>query len=122
MDRWNPQASLGAVLAITLADRALRRVLQEACAMGSDRPANPCEPKKVPVRPGTCRTRSTFTSKPRESMEVSMANATVHPDHQLISSEDVEGKNVYGTDSRKIGEIDHLLIDKASGRVAYAVI
>jgi sporulation protein YlmC with PRC-barrel domain len=55
-------------------------------------------------------------------MEVSMAKATVHPNHQLISSEDVEGKNVYGTDATKIGEIDHLLIDKLTGRVAYAVI
>jgi sporulation protein YlmC with PRC-barrel domain len=55
-------------------------------------------------------------------MEVSMAKATVHPNHQLISSEDVEGTNVYGIDGKKIGEVDHLLIDKVSGRVAYAVI
>ena len=51
-----------------------------------------------------------------------MAKATVHPNHQLISSEDVEGTNVYGPDGKKIGEVDHLLIDKVSGRVAYAVI
>jgi sporulation protein YlmC with PRC-barrel domain len=51
-----------------------------------------------------------------------MAKATVHPGHQLISSEDVEGTNVYGTGGKKIGEVDHLLIDKVSGRVAYAVI
>jgi sporulation protein YlmC with PRC-barrel domain len=55
-------------------------------------------------------------------MEVSMAKATVHPNHQLISSEDVEGTNVYRPDGKKIGEVDHLLIDKVSGRVAYAVI
>jgi PRC-barrel domain protein len=55
-------------------------------------------------------------------MEVSMAKATVHPNHKLISSEDVEGTNVYSAGGKNIGEIDHLLIDKLSGRVAYAVI
>ena len=51
-----------------------------------------------------------------------MAKATAHPDHRLISSEDVEGTNVYGlAGDTAIGEIDHLLIDKLSGRVAYAV-
>jgi sporulation protein YlmC with PRC-barrel domain len=51
-----------------------------------------------------------------------MAKATVHPNHQLISSEDVKGTNVYATDGTQIGDVDHLLIDKVSGRVAYAVL
>ena len=51
-----------------------------------------------------------------------MARVTAHPNHQLISSEDVEGTDVYGVDGKKIGEIDHLMIDKVSGRVTYAVI
>ena len=50
-----------------------------------------------------------------------MASATQHPDHQLISSEDVEGTNVYGAGDAKVGEIDHLMIDKFSGKVTYAV-
>jgi hypothetical protein len=50
-----------------------------------------------------------------------MATATVHPNHQLISSEDVEGTDVYDMQGKKIGEIDHLMIDKVSGRVTYAV-
>jgi sporulation protein YlmC with PRC-barrel domain len=50
-----------------------------------------------------------------------MASATAHPNHQLISSEDVEGVNVYDMQGKKIGEIDHLMIDKISGRVTYAV-
>ena len=50
-----------------------------------------------------------------------MASATAHPNHQLISSEDVEGTNVYDMKGTKIGEIDHLMIDKISGRVTYAV-
>ena len=41
-----------------------------------------------------------------------MAQATVHPNHQLISSENVEGTNVYGVDGKKIGDIDHLMIEK----------
>jgi hypothetical protein len=47
--------------------------------------------------------------------------ATAHPDHNLISSEDVHGTNVYGAGDKVIGEIDHLMIEKVSGRVAYAV-
>lgn len=50
-----------------------------------------------------------------------MARATAHPDHHCISSEDIQGTEVYGADGKNIGEIDHLIIDKVSGRVAYAV-
>jgi PRC-barrel domain len=50
-----------------------------------------------------------------------MATSTVHPNHQLISSEDVEGTNVYDLKGAKIGDIDYLMIDKISGRVTYAV-
>jgi hypothetical protein len=47
--------------------------------------------------------------------------STLHPDHNLISSEDVQGTTVYGDGDEAIGEIDHLLIEKISGRVAYAI-
>ena len=50
-----------------------------------------------------------------------MARATAHPDRRLLSSEDVQGTDVYGIGDESIGEIDHLLIDKISGRVVYAV-
>jgi hypothetical protein len=50
-----------------------------------------------------------------------VATSTAHPNHQLISSEDVEGTKVYDVKGGKIGEIDHLMIDKISGRVTYAV-
>lgn len=44
------------------------------------------------------------------------------PHGALISSEDVEGTKVYSTTNReKIGDVDHVMIDKKSGRVAYAV-
>ena len=50
-----------------------------------------------------------------------MEKATAHPDHRLISSEDVQNTEVYGAGDQAIGQIDHLLLDKVSGRVAYAV-
>lgn len=50
-----------------------------------------------------------------------MASSTVHPNHGLISSEDVHETTVYGAGRDKVGEIDHLMIDKVSGRVVYAV-
>jgi sporulation protein YlmC with PRC-barrel domain len=51
-----------------------------------------------------------------------MARATAHPNHRCISSNDVQGTEVYGADGKHIGEVDHLIIDKMSGRVAYGVI
>ena len=38
-----------------------------------------------------------------------MASATQHPNHQLISSEDVEGTEVYDPSGKNIGEVDHLM-------------
>jgi hypothetical protein len=40
----------------------------------------------------------------------------------LISSDKVDGTAVYGSDEQKIGSIEHLMIDKISGKVAYAVL
>ena len=40
---------------------------------------------------------------------------------KLISSEKVQGTEVYGPDGEHVGEIDHLMIERVSGRVAYAV-
>ena len=54
--------------------------------------------------------------------ENAMARSTAHPDHQCMSSEHIQkGTEVYGAGGKNIVEIDHLIIDKASGRVAYAV-
>ena len=39
----------------------------------------------------------------------------------LIGSEKVEGTSVYGADDTQIGSIERVMIDKRSGRVAYAV-
>ena len=46
---------------------------------------------------------------------------TVHPNHAIISSEDVVGTAVFDRDGQRIGEIDHLMIDKKSGKIVSAV-
>jgi len=40
----------------------------------------------------------------------------------LIGSDKVEGTAVYGADSKKIGSLERIMIDKTSGKVAYAVL
>jgi PRC-barrel domain protein len=40
----------------------------------------------------------------------------------LIGSDKVESTPVYGGDDRKIGTVQRVMIDKMSGKVAYAVI
>lgn len=40
----------------------------------------------------------------------------------LIGSDKVEGTAVYGTDEKKIGKLERVMIDKISGKVAYAVL
>jgi PRC-barrel domain len=40
----------------------------------------------------------------------------------LIGSDKVEGTAVYGADDTKIGSIERVMIDKATGKVSYAVL
>jgi PRC-barrel domain len=40
----------------------------------------------------------------------------------LIGSDKVEGTAVYGADDNKIGSVQRVMIDKMSGKVAYAVV
>src|SRR4051794_18525258 len=40
----------------------------------------------------------------------------------LIGSDKVDGTAVYGADDRKIGSVQRVMIDKISGKVAYAVV
>jgi len=40
----------------------------------------------------------------------------------LIGSDKVDGTAVYGSDERRIGSIERVMIDKISGKVAYAVL
>jgi PRC-barrel domain protein len=41
--------------------------------------------------------------------------------HDLIGSDKVEGTNVYGANDQKVGSIERVMINKRSGKVAYAV-
>jgi PRC-barrel domain len=41
--------------------------------------------------------------------------------HRLVSSDRVIGTDVYGVGDEAIGQIDHLFIEKVSGRIAYAI-
>ena len=41
---------------------------------------------------------------------------------RLIAAEQVAGTSVYNTQGEKLGSVDDLMIDKISGRVAYAVL
>ena len=58
---------------------------------------------------------------PDDTMNV--ANRPVEADetNRLISSEKVEGTAVYNTKGEKLGSIQHLMIDKFTGHVEYAV-
>ena len=47
--------------------------------------------------------------------------ATERETGSLIGSDKVEGTAVYGADGNKIGSIERVMIDKMSGKVAYAV-
>ncbi|MFB2550557.1 PRC-barrel domain-containing protein [Ensifer soli] len=42
--------------------------------------------------------------------------------HDLIGSDKVEGTRVYGADGKHIGSIERVVLEKRSGRVAYAVL
>lgn len=45
-----------------------------------------------------------------------------NPPPDLVSSRDIEGADVYGRSGERLGEVEKLLIDKRSGRVAYVVV
>jgi len=56
------------------------------------------------------------------SMEVHTADKTSPKTHNLVASDRVEGTPVRRSNGEKIGTIQRLMIDKLSGKVAYAVL
>ena len=54
-------------------------------------------------------------------MEVAMTAVSKAPNHQLIASDRIEGTLVRRPNGEKIGKIKRLMIDKASGTIAYVV-
>jgi sporulation protein YlmC with PRC-barrel domain len=47
---------------------------------------------------------------------------TTDPSGKLIAAHKVQGATVYSTALEKLGSVEDLMIDKASGRIAYAVL
>ncbi len=47
---------------------------------------------------------------------------TMNTDKSVIASDRVEGTTVYNEQGAKLGSIDHLMIEKRSGQVRYAVL
>jgi hypothetical protein len=60
-------------------------------------------------------------SKGSEVMQTTAQSGDVRETHSLIASDKVEGTPVRRTDGDKIGTIERVMIEKRSGKVAYAV-
>src|SRR5215208_8494356 len=56
-----------------------------------------------------------------DTMERQRADLDKRETFALIGSDKVEGTNVYRSNGDKIGHIERVMIDKRSGKVAYAV-
>ncbi|MFP5076819.1 PRC-barrel domain-containing protein [Rhizobium sp. YIM 134829] len=54
--------------------------------------------------------------------ESTLKDASIRETHDLIASDKVEGTRVYGVDGHHIGTIERVILEKRSGRVAYAVL
>ena len=57
-----------------------------------------------------------------EEMLAQRADEALEPSHELISSRRVEGTWVYNPAGEKLGTIHSVMIEKRSGRIAYAVL
>jgi hypothetical protein len=51
-----------------------------------------------------------------------MAHPSTRPPNPLIGSDRVEGTAVYAGDGRQMGSVNRVMIEKVSGRVAYAIV
>lgn len=49
-------------------------------------------------------------------------NDTTNPSGRLIGADQVQGSTVYDTLGEKLGSVEDVMLDKVSGRVAYAVL
>ncbi|OLP59509.1 photosystem reaction center subunit H [Xaviernesmea oryzae] len=62
------------------------------------------------------------TARDAEFEGADRQDATITETHDLIASDKVEGTAVYGANDDHIGTIERLILEKRSGRVAYAVL
>lgn len=49
------------------------------------------------------------------------ADTSTRETHAMIASDKVEGTNVYRSNGEKVGHIERIMLDKKSGKAAYAV-
>jgi sporulation protein YlmC with PRC-barrel domain len=55
-------------------------------------------------------------------MDMASLDDTTDPSGHLIAANKVQGTTVYNTKLEKLGLVEDVMIDKASGRIAYAVL
>jgi hypothetical protein len=56
-----------------------------------------------------------------DTTTVSTSRLETDETHRLISSDKVEGTPVYNPKAERLGKVHHLMVDKYTGQVAYAV-
>jgi hypothetical protein len=67
------------------------------------------------------RKRSHCPATERNNMAPLTGSQEQRETHDLIGSDKVEGTNVYRSNGEKIGQIERVMLEKRSGKVAYAV-
>ena len=58
---------------------------------------------------------------PDQTLGTGSMSGKVDETHRLIASNKVEGTAVYDRKGERLGTVDHFMVDKRSGQVAYAV-
>jgi sporulation protein YlmC with PRC-barrel domain len=61
------------------------------------------------------------TAQEVSQWQCSQSAVNTRETHSLIASDKVEGTPVYRSNGEQVGEIDRVMIDKRSGKVAFAV-
>ena len=56
------------------------------------------------------------------NVDIPTFSTSTHSSHSLIASNRIDGTVVYGSGGSKIGSIRQMMIDKITGKVAYAVL
>lgn len=62
-----------------------------------------------------------IVSPSMRDLEDQVTGRAMEPAHNLIASDRVEGTKVYRPNGKRIGRIEHFMVDKVSGQVEYAV-
>jgi sporulation protein YlmC with PRC-barrel domain len=63
-----------------------------------------------------------FIRHQRQELAMASLDHTANTSGRLIAASQVQGTTVYNTEMEKLGSIEDVMIDKSSGRIAYAVL